>query len=230
MAGPQKPKRKSFQEFPHLPKEQFEELEKSILKFGIKQAVIFDTLGNILDGHHRYEIAMKHGLEFPFEEVKGLSRDEKRELMISLNLSRRQLTATEWGGWFKKILELRRVKRGTRGGDRKSNSKVEFDNSIAAAAEKCGVSESTAHYRMKRHDEQEAKERGDEVPKKKRKDAEPVQEKLMPKVYLIRKNHGDGRRICLELAKKVFRISESEAITLREGIDAALDQTSTKAL
>ena len=216
--------RKALQEFPSIPKEQFEELEKSILKFGIKQAIVFDTLGNIIDGHHRYEIARKHGLEFLSEEVKGLSKNEKRELMISMNLCRRQLSPTDSGGWMKKLLKLRGGKRG-----QGSRSDIATSATVAEVAAEVGIPERTARYRMKLHDEQEKRERGEKVPKKKRKDAEPVQEKLMPKVYLTRQNYGDGRRICLELAKKVFRISEPEAIALRQGIDAALDQMSTKA-
>lgn len=47
----------------------------------------------ILDGHHRLKAATNIGLTtIPYEMVKGLSHEEKIELIYSTNLNRRQLT------------------------------------------------------------------------------------------------------------------------------------------
>jgi ParB-like chromosome segregation protein Spo0J len=218
-----------LQEFPRLSKDQFDALEASILKFGVRQPILFDTLGHIIDGHHRYEIAVKHGIEYPFEEVKNLSDSEKRELMISLNLCRRQLTPAEWGGWFKKLLQIRGVKRGRGRPKKKSGDRT---LKVAEVADELGVPRSTAFDRMKLHDEQESGERGEAVSKPKTKTEPKKEEKTAadqkpskgepespPCVYLSRRDYGDGRVVCIELDKKVFRVSRDHALILREGLD-----------
>lgn len=55
--------------------------------------IIVDEDMVILDGHHRLKAATMIGLTtIPYEMVKGLSQEEKIELVYSKNLNRRQLT------------------------------------------------------------------------------------------------------------------------------------------
>ena len=51
---------------PALSNEEFTQLERNCLQDGIRDAIVLwnDT---IIDGHNRYEIAKKHGLEFRTE-------------------------------------------------------------------------------------------------------------------------------------------------------------------
>jgi hypothetical protein len=66
--------------------------------------IIVDEDMVILDGHHRRRAAMMSGLTtIPYEMVKGLSQEEKIELVYSTNLNRRQLTLEQ----MKEVCEQR---------------------------------------------------------------------------------------------------------------------------
>jgi len=84
-----------FQTMPRLSAEDYRLLEASILTDGIVTPIIVDEDGAIIDGHHRHEIAKKHGLFEPVELREGLSESEKTALSISLNVARRHLSREE---------------------------------------------------------------------------------------------------------------------------------------
>ncbi len=54
-----------YQFLPPLSADEREALRESIATFGVLQAVITDETGNVLDGHHRAEIAAELGIEYP---------------------------------------------------------------------------------------------------------------------------------------------------------------------
>lgn len=77
---------------PPLMKDEYEQLEKNILKEGIREPVLL--WGNtIIDGHNRYEIAMKHNLRYRTVEKTFKSRQEVIEWMILNQFGRRNLSA-----------------------------------------------------------------------------------------------------------------------------------------
>jgi ParB-like chromosome segregation protein Spo0J len=76
--------------YPRLDDQQFSTLESNIVASGrIIAPIIIDESGAILDGHHRYRIAVKHGLEYRCTTERGLSDREKRDLIFSVNVNQR---------------------------------------------------------------------------------------------------------------------------------------------
>lgn len=76
---------------PALSNEEFTQLERNCLQDGIRDAIVLwnDT---IIDGHNRYEIAKKHGLEFRTESKQFDTEGEVKEWMIMHQFGRRNLS------------------------------------------------------------------------------------------------------------------------------------------
>lgn len=77
--------------YPRRTAAQLKDLEGAILSAGrVHAPILIDELGAILDGHHRYEIAQKHGIEnYRCDVQYGLSEKEKRDLIFSTNVGQR---------------------------------------------------------------------------------------------------------------------------------------------
>ena len=76
---------------PPLTEEEFNQLEANCLENGIQDSLkTWD--GILIDGHNRYEIAQKHGLEFKTEEMEFSSRDDVKLWIIKNQLGRRNLS------------------------------------------------------------------------------------------------------------------------------------------
>ena len=77
---------------PPLTDDEYQRLEKSILSEGVRECIITwdDT---IIDGHNRYRICKKHGLECPNIERTFKSRDAAKIWIIENQLGRRNLEA-----------------------------------------------------------------------------------------------------------------------------------------
>src|SRR5262245_11345843 len=73
---------------PPLSTKEFEALKQSIARDGVRDAIVIDESGAILDGHHRFKIA-PHA---PTRVVPGLSQAQKLAFVISANLQRRNLS------------------------------------------------------------------------------------------------------------------------------------------
>lgn len=75
---------------PALTDEEYKGLEQSILSEGCRDALVL--WGDILiDGHNRYEICTKHGIEFETVQRGFTSRDDVKLWMMKNQLSRRNL-------------------------------------------------------------------------------------------------------------------------------------------
>jgi len=82
---------------PPLNTEDFEKLEKSILKDGCRDALIVWKEQKILvDGYNRHEICDKHGLPFGISEKSFANRGEVIEWMIEHQKSRRNMNKFQW--------------------------------------------------------------------------------------------------------------------------------------
>lgn len=83
----------TYQFLPKLTDGQYEALRGDIAANGIRHPIVVDEKGLILDGHHRSTIAQELGIEQPpHEQVTGLSEQEKRDLVFTLNGARRHMT------------------------------------------------------------------------------------------------------------------------------------------
>lgn len=136
-----------YQLFDKLRSEEFDALEADILKRGIQIPIERDRDGNILDGHHRLEIAEKHGLKYE-EIIRDFKTEqEKTEHIIMLNLARRHLEPWQWGRAFKKLLEVKGIKTGRgKGNPHAKESKTE---TVSVLATSLGVDDRTARNRMR---------------------------------------------------------------------------------
>lgn len=86
---------------PALSGDEFSQLEANILHDGIREPLVVwnDTL---IDGHNRYEIASKYGLEYKTQSMDFTSRDEAIRWIILNQFGRRNLSAYD-----RSILALR---------------------------------------------------------------------------------------------------------------------------
>ncbi len=144
-------RKEKYQLFGRLRKEEYAALEADILKRGVQVAVELDEKGNVLDGHHRKEIADKHGLEYETVVKEFETEQEKREHVLKVNLARRHLEPYEWGSAFKMLLKERGV-------ERKPGAPCKGGNSatVAQLSEELGVPIRTAQTRMKASDDYES--------------------------------------------------------------------------
>lgn len=152
-----------YQLFGRLDSETFAALEKDILERGIMVPVELDDKGNVLDGHHRIEIAEKHGLKFPKEIRRDWTEEEKKIHVLKLNLARRQLRPHERGVAIRQYFDLRGV--CGHGGNRTT----EQDATLASCSEELGLPPRTAQWYIEQADlyeqlpteEREAVDRGE---------------------------------------------------------------------
>ncbi len=79
---------------PPLTEEEFRDLEEDILKSGCMNALVAWN-GILLDGHYRYEICKKHGIEFKVLEMEFNDRNEATIWIIKNQLGRKNLTPEE---------------------------------------------------------------------------------------------------------------------------------------
>jgi len=101
---------------PPLSAEEYEQLEKNIIEEGCRDALVTWN-GVILDGHNRYDICTKHGIDFDVYEMEFDSAEDAKDWMDRNQLGRRNLTPDQ-----RRIIIGRRYNRekDRHGGDRKS--------------------------------------------------------------------------------------------------------------
>lgn len=87
-----------YQLLPPLDSEQRHILKQSIEKCGVLEPVVFDEDGEILDGHHRVEIAEALGIEYPRRVISDLDRPGKFAYALTVNVARRHLTPSDRSG------------------------------------------------------------------------------------------------------------------------------------
>jgi DNA modification methylase len=76
---------------PALTAEEFKQLEQNCLDEGIREKIITWN-GFIIDGHNRYEIATRWGLEYETQSKKFDNENDVREWMINNQFGRRNLS------------------------------------------------------------------------------------------------------------------------------------------
>jgi Homeodomain-like domain len=81
-----------YQILPPLTPEEYAALKADIAANGVRVPIERDEAGEIIDGFNRAEICEELGIECPANIRKDLTETEKRELALSLNLTRRHLS------------------------------------------------------------------------------------------------------------------------------------------
>jgi ParB-like chromosome segregation protein Spo0J len=81
----------AYQVMPPLTPEEIQALYADIEANGVRVPVDVDEDGNILDGHHRVEIATSIGIGYPVRVLDGLTEAQKVAHAYAVNLNRRSL-------------------------------------------------------------------------------------------------------------------------------------------
>ena len=76
---------------PPLTPEEYIQLEQNILAQGCRDPIVL-WRGTIVDGHNRYEICTKHGIEYKTVKLRLPSRDAAKIWILENQLGRRNLT------------------------------------------------------------------------------------------------------------------------------------------
>ena len=93
-----------FQELiPPLTAEEYKQLEDNIIKEGCRDALVVWN-GYIVDGHNRYEICQRHGVEFKTVEHTFTGKEEAKIWIIDNQNGRRNLT----DGWKYELKQERK--------------------------------------------------------------------------------------------------------------------------
>lgn len=128
---------------PRLTPEEYGQLEKNIIAEGCRDALV-TWQGILIDGHNRYEICQKHGIEYRVVEKEFENRDTVIDWIINNQLGRRNLTPANQS--YLRGLQYQREK-SKHGGDRKSEESrgqnVPLISTAQRLAEQHGVAERT---------------------------------------------------------------------------------------
>lgn len=81
-----------YQVMPPLSAEEYAALRADIAERGILVPVVRDQHGNLLDGHHRVQIAAELGVDYPHEVRQVDGHEQARDVAYALNLVRRHLS------------------------------------------------------------------------------------------------------------------------------------------
>jgi len=114
--------------FPMLPEDELQELAEDIADNGLRNPIVLDDGGRIIDGRNRYAACRRAGVEPRFEYLNG---QDVRAFIVSQNINRRHLTSGQRA--MAVAMMLPDVEHG---GDRKSTSRS------SSATELEGVSRS----------------------------------------------------------------------------------------
>jgi len=138
---------------PPLLEEEYKQLEQNILAEGklLNPIILWD--GIIVDGHNRFYICMKHGIEFELKDMHFDSREEAKLWILENQLGRRNLTdaarielALKKEELLKRLSKERQKLGGKRKGKLLSKSSTETEKPVhvqKAIAKKAGISEGT---------------------------------------------------------------------------------------
>lgn len=96
-----------YQVMPPLSAEEYAALRADIRERGILVPVVRDQHGNLLDGHHRVQIAEELGIDYPHEVRQVDGHEQARDIAYALNLARRHLNRQQRRDLIAKEIEDR---------------------------------------------------------------------------------------------------------------------------
>jgi hypothetical protein len=132
---------------PPLASDELEQLEANILKDGVRDPLIIWPMGEsfiLVDGHNRFSVCQKHGIEFPFKQVDFKDDEEVRDWMIRNQLGRRNLSP-EQQSYLRGLRYNREKSQGKRSDLTLDHNDPKSDSTSTAAvlAKEYNVSEAT---------------------------------------------------------------------------------------
>lgn len=134
---------------PSLNPEEYDSLEQSIIANGCRtplliwnttQGVIDTNSANpdepafvLFDGHHRYEICRKHGIDFQIDLMSFASKEEVKDFMIDFQVGRRNMTPEQLS--YLRGLKYQRLKSKQGGARLTAEDGTSFDTAEKLADE-----------------------------------------------------------------------------------------------
>ena len=133
---------------PPLTDEEFQQLEENCVKEGIRDALITWD-GVLIDGHNRFKIAAKHGLQWDEKKMEFADRNEAIRWIILNQFGRRNLSAYDRSILALKlkpvIAEKAKEKQAEAGGAVRQKSDKAVIDTKKELAKVAGVSHDTIH-------------------------------------------------------------------------------------
>lgn len=132
---------------PPLAKEEKEQLEENILKEGVRDPLVLWPVGEsfiLVDGHNRFSICQKHGLDFPFKSVEFRDDEEVTHWMVKNQLGRRNLSL-EQQSYLRGLRYLQEKSQGKRSDltSGQNVQKLQIESTAEKLAKEYGVSDKT---------------------------------------------------------------------------------------
>ena len=148
---------------PPLTKEERSQLEKNILAEGCRDPLtIWQRQNILLDGHNRYEICDKYGIEFYVSEIELSNREEAKIWILRNQLGRRNLSPDK-ASYYRGMLYNSLKARTSNSQGKNQHSDIEVSGKIyhqpktaEIISEQFGVSEKTVRNDAKYADSLEA--------------------------------------------------------------------------
>ncbi len=232
---------------PRLSSEDFARLEDSIKREGVRDPIVINPEGIILDGYTRFEIATAQGLKFETVERSFADKFEEKEFVIKANLERRHLTSGQRSILGLKLEEIEAEKakerQGTRTDIEQNNIRPDLPRSSMGrardkAAKVVGVSGSTLDKAKKIQKEGTPEQREKlvngkssvdklyrEVTGKKGKKSQPAKEQFSIILNLRRKNEiliicgKESTLLNMEEGVVMFSVSKAQKLEKAEKIE-----------
>lgn len=133
---------------PPLSASEFDQLETSVLEEGFRDKLIVWN-GTLVDGHNRYRIAQKHGLEFEITEKEFDSKEDVKDWMYKNQLGRRNLTPEMKDYCIGQIYRSEKKKLSERGNQYTESAKAQ-NGQKQTTAEKVGEQHGVSRNTVKR--------------------------------------------------------------------------------
>jgi len=141
---------------PPLSPDEFAQLEANILDEGIRDPlVVWRQTGYLVDGHNRYQIAQKHGLEYAVHEKDFADKEEVRSWMDENQIGRRNLHPKHFKILLGRIYNRKKKAQGApKGNANRAENKVPKSGTLKTheqVASQFGVGKNTVHAAGKQY-------------------------------------------------------------------------------
>lgn len=120
-------------------KEETDQLEENLLKDGcIDPIIIWEDYNKILDGHHRYRICTKHGIDFKTRPMDFDSKKDAMNWIINNQLGRRNLNKSQISylrgkRYITEKNPAHRPEKGDQNDHQKTSDKIAKDSKVGSA-------------------------------------------------------------------------------------------------
>jgi len=134
---------------PRLTAEEYEQLEKNIIAEGCRDALV-TWRGILIDGHNRYEVCSKHGIEYKTVAMEFADKEQVIDWIINNQLGRRNLTPTNQS--YLRGLQYQREKKkiGAPENNRNAEKQLPQNEEVVSTAQKLATQHNVSKATIER--------------------------------------------------------------------------------